>query len=58
MALIRIMLLMGGQDADNDVYTNLEEFLNGTNPRPDDWSPTDDTLPPAPPQNFRAVEVS
>ena len=25
--------LVGNQDTDNDVYTNIEEFLNGTNPR-------------------------
>ncbi len=36
----------GAQDADDDVYTNLEEFLNGTNPRPEGWSPPGDTTPP------------
>ncbi|GJL66188.1 MAG: hypothetical protein NPIRA05_11590 [Nitrospirales bacterium] len=36
----------GVQDADIDGYTNLEEYLNSTNPRPEDWSPSGDTTPP------------
>ena len=47
----------GVQDADSDGYTNLEEFFNGTNPRPEDWSPSGDVTPPAAPQNLRSVAV-
>ncbi len=46
----------GAQDADRDGYTNLEEFFNGTNPRPEDWS-LGDTAPPAAPQNLQGVAV-